>query len=88
MNKRSNPTGRGIDGWKSAQSMRDYGPFLTPPAGKGIRARGPGIHEGMSLDFFGYYFENAAIVSSGWKASIPFVKGQVETVRCYAQAGK
>ena len=88
MNKRTNPTGRGIDGQESAQSMGDYGPFLTAPAGKGMRARGSGIHEAVSMHFLSDYFENAATVSSGWKAPIPFGQGLTETVRCYTEAGK
>jgi hypothetical protein len=82
MNRRTNPTGRGIDGWNSSQSMSDYRALLTPSAGKGIRAPGPGIHEGKSLHFLSGYFANAAIVSSGWKPSIPFGQGLTETVRC------
>jgi hypothetical protein len=88
MNKRTNPTARRIDGWKSAQSMRNYGLFLTPPAGEGIRAREPGIHEGVSLHFLSDYFENATMVRPGWKPSIPFDQGLADTVSCYSEAGK
>jgi hypothetical protein len=68
--------------------MHDYGPFLTPPAGKGIRARELGIHEGACLRFLSDYFEDAAIVRPGWKPSIPFGQGLTETVRCYTEADK
>jgi O-antigen/teichoic acid export membrane protein len=51
---------------------------LTPPAGKGIRLLELGIHESASLHFLSDYFENAAIVSSGWKPSISFGRGLAE----------
>jgi hypothetical protein len=86
MKKRINPTARGIDDWKYAHAITNYETLFAPPAGKGIRARGPGIQEGMSLHFSSDYFEKAATVSSCWKPSIPF--GQGLTVRCYTEAGK
>jgi hypothetical protein len=86
MNRRRNPTGRGIDDWKSAELMHDYGPFLTPPAGKGIRLLELGIHESASLHFLSDYFENAAIISSGCKPLIPFGQGLRGTVRRYSEA--
>jgi len=86
MKKRTNPTSRGIDDWKSARVMPKYETFFSRPINKGVRLHGPGIREDMSLRSLSDYYGDAGIVSSGWKPSIPF--GQDLTVRCYTEAVK
>ncbi len=86
MKKRTNPTGRGTDNWKFAHVMPKYETLFSPLINKGMRLLGPGIREGMSLHSLCDYFENAALVRSGWKPSIPFIQGL--TVRCYTEASK
>lgn len=86
MHKNIDPTGYGIEEWKSTFLAYNYEWFFAPLVGKEIKLLELGVASGLSLRFWRDYFENATIVGLDCGGvDIKDTTGMIRVYRGYQQ---